>query len=203
MLIATSPYDFTVISLDMSVGNGGGSFVVTFFNAGVVIPGLDHILVASQQRQQVVADANQVVKRGSEFSMVVSDIIGFPLNSWVSINGTTNAFSEPVIGVMYGSSTGMSTAIAVGQGMQLGQGLASSQGTSTAQATGLSAVTRVVTASGVAIVQAVGVQVSIGSSTGQATGSSTAQAVGTSEAAIHVFVLDDPQFRVLDTNPLD
>jgi len=201
-ILATAPYEFSIINMEFSVGNAGGSFTFTLLDNGVPIPGLQDIVVDQFTRQMVLADGVNVILRGSEVIMQISNLIGFPQNSWVQINGTTNQVPEQVFGVTQGFATGVSGAFAVGTSALTGQGVMSTSGTSTALAIGMAADRARGQASGTSTANGVIVQVMFGNTTASAFGTSTALAVGATSVPFPTLVLDDPADGVLNENPL-
>lgn len=129
VVTATSPYQFSIASIDVNVGNTGGSFVVTLRINNVPVGGLTNILVNSGTKVRFFAKAPNVVFQGQEVDIVISAIVGTPENGYVCIN-PTSAAAIPVFAACQGTAAGTSTAVAITTGNARTTG--SAAGTSTA-----------------------------------------------------------------------
>lgn len=200
-LMGTAPYDFFITSMDASVGTNGGSFDVQITNNGTEVVGLT-VSIDTIMKTNFLATQNFLVSQGNQVVMNISNVVGNPMNSWITINGQTLAKVQPIQGVGTGSSLGIGNASAISVAVVGDQCLGLAQGTSTAQAQGFAAWSGRAFGFGIATGNAHGVQVMTGGGTADAAGTSAAQAVGTGQVQRPTFVMDDPVSGVLDVNPL-
>lgn len=176
-LTADAPYDFTVVNMDVFVGDAGGSFDVQVLNNGAPIPGLS-VTVLQPYNVNVVAISQNIIAQGTQLSLLISNVVGSPTNCYVNLNCTTNSVSEPLIGVstftalgqsiatgvmtsalnnsFYGFAMGQAFVSALSMAGASGYGLAFGNSTATASGAGIQANTRIGSASGTAIVSGVG-----------------------------------------------
>lgn len=183
VLTSAAPFEFFITSVDFSVGNSGGSFLVSVFNNNVAVNGLQNIQVNSPNKTEITVDPNDPsshVMRGVILKLVISDVQGVPTEAFVTLNGVTVIQPTPEIGVGVGLANGTSSCLAVGVSVRQGEMIMEGGGTSSCQAQGMS----------------------VSEGVGKAVGTSTAIAQGVQVLPNHVFVMDDPMFGVLDTNPL-
>lgn len=202
-LTGSAPYQFYITEVDVNVGDAGGSFNVTVLNDFVVAGNLQNLVVDTFTNKQYIASgSNLTVNRGGTLQIQVTNMQGNPLDAFVTIIGATVLQPQPQIGVSSGTVRIRSMAVARGAPIGLDQAVGDAKGVAKVQATGLGASSGVGLAQGAAIVVGPGVQVSLGNTTGQATGTSTANATGATSTAEQSFIMDDPVYGILDTNPL-
>jgi hypothetical protein len=113
VLIAAAVAAFTVGSIVVNDGTNGGSFVVTLSIDGAPIPGLNAIVVTSNQKITINATGTgNVVAIGGELDMIISSVTGAPTNCYVQVNSVTGPIATTGLGI--GQAFGTSTAVAVG-----------------------------------------------------------------------------------------
>ena len=183
-LVGNAPYDFTIVNMDVNAGISGGSFQVSIFNNGLVMNGLNGVLVQSPFKKNFVAINNNVVKRGNELTMVVSNVIGYPTDAWICLNGTTNALPEQLIGVGQGNIRGQSSVLGIGTFGIGSASYGSSNGISIITYHGIGSAGGQGQAFGTSTANAQGVTLMIGASFGTIAGSCSVTGVGMTGAPV-------------------
>lgn len=203
VLMASAPYDFTITSIDVNVGITGGSFKATVVNNFQNVLGLSNVLVTGPAKVNITALGGNEVRPGNELDVIITNVVGTPTDSYVCINGTTNAVPQQVIGVMTGHATGVSSAFAPVASTLPGQLIGFAAGKS--QVSGAAAASVVIQGFAIGGSSATGqiVFLTPPGTLAMAVGTSSAVGFITGTSASHIFVMDDPMFGALDVNPID
>lgn len=175
----SAPYQFSISSILTNVGSNGGSFIVTILINGVPVPGLTNILVDSPVLSISVPSGPTTVTVGSEIDVQISNVIGAPENSYVTIQSPP-AEIVPQFGFSAGHANGQAIVHAVAN----------------------QTITTTGTALGQCNVISVSAALPVGSAVGAATGSSQSIAIASSVSTLPTLALDDPSEAGLDFNPL-